>query len=174
MPEISGIYQVSNGFGSDIELQVLALADKLQQAGVMCATAESCTGGWIAQTLTSVAGSSAWFDCGFVTYSNESKRRLLGIDANVIERFGAVSEEVAVAMAAGAVEKSDADVAVAVTGIAGPDGGTAGKPVGTVVFGWLVPGMTSPDVETLLFPGDRRDIRWATVLHAVAGLNDRL
>lgn len=163
-----------SGLDYETDTRVRALAAKLESARLKCATAESCTGGWIAQTLTSIAGSSNWFDCGFVTYSNESKQRLLGVDPELIEKHGAVSGEVARAMAAGAVVNSDAAAAVAVTGIAGPDGGSAGKPVGTVVFGWLTPGLAQPEVETILFPGGRNDVRWATVVHAIAGLDRRI
>lgn len=159
---------------SGIQAQVIELAGKLEKRGLLCATAESCTGGWIAQTLTSVAGSSNWFDCGFVTYSNESKTRLLGVGRELLEKRGAVSAHVAGAMAAGAVANSNAKAAVAVTGIAGPDGGTAEKPVGTVVFGWVVPGAAEPEVETRLFTGDRTDIRRAAVAHAITGLASRL
>lgn len=158
----------------DIQVLVLELAGKLEEHRLLCATAESCTGGWIAQTLTSVTGSSNWFDCGFVTYSNESKARLLGVNSDIIEKRGAVSTQVARAMTAGAVTNSNAQAVVAVTGIAGPDGGTDEKPVGTVVFGWVVPGMAQPDVESVLFRGDRTNIRWAAVVHAITGLVYRL
>jgi nicotinamide-nucleotide amidase len=157
-----------------IEALVDALADKLVRRQLTCATAESCTGGWIAQTLTTVAGSSAWFECGFVTYSDASKTRLLGVEAALIRQFGAVSEQVARAMALGAVTHSPAQVAVSVTGIAGPEGGSPQKPVGTVVFGWTVPGTTDPDVEKVLFNGNREGIRWKTVVHALEGLDQRL
>ena len=158
----------------DIDPIVQSVAEKLLRKNLFCATAESCTGGWIAQALTSVAGSSAWFDCGFVTYSNQSKSRLLGIEPSIIERFGAVSEEVARAMVSGAIGNSRAEVAVAVTGIAGPEGGTQDKPVGTVVFAWMLRDLDSLDTDTQLFKGDRQSIRWATVLHALKGLSTRL
>jgi len=161
-------------FEREPESLVRELAIKLQERSLYCATAESCTGGWIAQTLTALAGSSDWFDCGFVTYSNESKCRLLGVDREVIDRYGAVSEEVAREMALGAIAGSRAGAAVAVTGIAGPAGGTDEKPVGTVAFGWLVHGMVAPEVETVLLNGDRTEIRWATVVHALAGLHHRI
>jgi len=157
-----------------IDSLIHLLADKLLHRHLTCATAESCTGGWIAQTLTSVAGSSAWFECGFVTYSDVSKSCLLGVEEEVIQRFGAVSEQVARAMASGAIVHSRAQAAVAVTGIAGPDGGSLQKPVGTVVFGWLSPDLVDPDIETVVFDGDRRAIRWATVVHALEGLSQRL
>lgn len=163
-----------SGLDQETETMVMSLAATLVERRLLCATAESCTGGWIAQTLTSIAGSSDWFDCGFVTYSNEAKVRLLGVHRDTLDRFGAVSEPVAAQMATGAVAYSGAQAAVAVTGVAGPDGGTLDKPVGTVAFGWMVPGIEEPAVETALFRGDRSEIRWATVVHAIAGLKARL
>jgi nicotinamide-nucleotide amidase len=168
------IAMVADAVNTRIDTLLDAVADKLLRRQLTCATAESCTGGWIAQTLTTVEGSSAWFECGFVTYSDASKTRLLGVEAALIRQFGAVSEQVAKAMALGAVTHSPALVAVSVTGIAGPEGGSPQKPVGTVVFGWIVPGMTDPDVERILFKGNREGIRWKTVVHALAGLNQRL
>lgn len=165
---------MSDTTGIRIEPLVSVLAEKLIQRQLTCATAESCTGGWIAQTLTSVAGSSVWFECGFVTYSDVSKTRLLGVEEALIREFGAVSEQVARAMALGVVKHSPARVAVSVTGIAGPAGGTAQKPVGTVIFGWLLPGMADPEVEQVLFSGNRQGVRWDTVVHALEGLNQRL
>lgn len=159
---------------AETESMVRGLAGLLEARGISCATAESCTGGWIAQTLTTVPGSSNWFDCGFVTYSNEAKMRHLGVKAESLERFGAVSEAVASEMALGALTNSGARSAVSVTGVAGPDGGSPDKPVGTVVFGWIVPGMDRPDVESVLFNGDRADIRWGAVVHAISGLTGRL
>lgn len=133
------------------------------------ATAESCTGGMIAAACTDLAGSSDWFERGLVTYSNEAKTELLGVDANLITQHGAVSEAVVRAMALGALQHSHAQVAVAVTGIAGPTGGSAAKPVGTVCFGWATPqGVTS---EVQHFAGDRAAVRAATVLHALHGLH---
>lgn len=158
----------------DIDAIVRALAEKLLRKDLLCVTAESCTGGWIAQVLTSVPGSSAWFDCGFVTYSNQSKSKLLGIDASVINRYGAVSEEVARAMVSGAIAHSSAQVALAVTGVAGPDGGTPEKPVGTVVFAWMLADTGEAQTEMQRFDGDRQTIRWATVVHALKGLCERL
>ena len=102
------------------------------------ATAESCTGGWIAQTATAIPGSSQWFDRGYVTYSNRAKMEVLGVPEDILERYGAVSEQTAAAMAAGAIEAARVDVSVAVTGVAGPDGGSAEKPVGMVWFGWCL------------------------------------
>jgi nicotinamide-nucleotide amidase len=116
------------------------LASLLQAQGRMLATAESCTGGMISAACTDLAGSSNWFERGFVTYSNEAKTELLGVDAALIAKHGAVSEEVARAMASGAIGRSRAQVSVAVTGVAGPTGGSAAKPVGTVWFGFALPG----------------------------------
>lgn len=132
------------------------------------ATAESCTGGLIAATCTGLAGSSQWFERGFVTYSNAAKTESLGVDAALIATHGAVSEPVARAMAFGAVRRSAAQVSVAVTGIAGPTGGSADKPVGTVWFGFMVQGQLSS--ETRHFDGDRAAVRAATVQHALTRL----
>ncbi|MDB5874224.1 MAG: hypothetical protein JWQ07_3666 [Ramlibacter sp.] len=148
------------------------LAALLQDRGWMLATAESCTGGLIAAACTELAGSSNWFDCGFVTYSNEAKAGMLGVDAALIESHGAVSEVVARAMAFGAVRHSRARASVAVTGIAGPGGGSKDKPVGTVWFGYMVDGVLSS--ETVRFDGDRAAVRGATVQHALTGLLLRL
>jgi nicotinamide-nucleotide amidase len=144
------------------------LADLLQARGWMLATAESCTGGMIAAACTALAGSSSWFERGFVTYSNEAKVESLGVDAQLIARHGAVSEAVARAMASGAVRQSRARVGVAVTGIAGPTGGSPEKPVGTVWFGFMVDGQ--PGSETRRFDGDRAAVRQATVEHALRRL----
>jgi nicotinamide-nucleotide amidase len=136
------------------------------------ATAESCTGGWIAKTLTDIAGSSQWFVEGFVTYSNESKTQRLGVPLAVLQKQGAVSEATVRAMAAGALRRSNAQVAVAVTGIAGPDGGTPGKPVGTVWLGWAIRRGRTIRVATKLkhFRGNRDAVRCKTVRVALQGL----
>ena len=144
------------------------LAQALQRKGHKLACAESCTGGLIAGACTELAGSSNWLERGFVTYSNEAKTEMLGVEAALIKRHGAVSEEVARAMARGALAHSHAQVAVAVTGVAGPSGGSAAKPVGTVWFGFAAPGWLLS--ETVRFPGDRAAVRQATVRHALAGL----
>ena len=145
----------------------------LAARGWMIATAESCTGGAIARALTDTAGSSAWFECGLVTYSNAAKTRLLGVPADLIERHGAVSEPVVAAMALGALVQGGAQCAVAVTGVAGPGGGAPGKPVGTVWFGWAraVPGC-APEIHTAVrrFDGDRGAVRLATAAHALEHL----
>lgn len=148
------------------------LATALKARGLMMATAESCTGGLIAGACTDVSGSSDWFERGFVTYSNAAKHGMLGVPALLIEQHGAVSEPVARAMASGALAHSPAQLAVAVTGVAGPTGGSAGKPVGTVWFGWATP--QGVFTEHQRFDGDRAAVRQATVRHALAGLLQRL
>ncbi|RFO96103.1 damage-inducible protein CinA [Rhodoferax lacus] len=134
----------------------------------MLATAESCTGGLIAAACTDLAGSSEWFERGFVTYSNAAKSDMLGVDAQLIARHGAVSEIVARAMAQGALQQSLAQVSVAVTGVAGPSGGSADKPVGTVWFAWGLPGAVHSEMRR--FNGDRAAVRAATVQHALQRL----
>lgn len=143
-------------------------ADLLHQRHWMLATAESCTGGMIAAACTDLAGSSVWFERGFVTYSNEAKTELLGVDASLIATQGAVSQAVVEAMVAGAVARSKAQVSVAVTGVAGPGGGTPEKPVGTVWFGWSVDGQIRS--ERRQFDGGRAEVRAATVQHALQTL----
>lgn len=151
---------------------VEALAQALKARGLTMATAESCTGGLIAGACTEVSGSSDWFERGFVTYSNAAKTELLGVPMALIEQHGAVSEPVARAMAAGAVAHSPAPLALAVTGVAGPTGGSPEKPVGTVWFGWATP--AGVFTEHQRFDGDRSAVRQATVRHALAGLLQRL
>lgn len=151
---------------------VASVADRLLAKRWMMATAESCTGGLIAGACTDMAGSSAWFERGLVTYSNEAKTELLGVDAALIEAQGAVSEPVARAMAEGAVARSHAQVSVSVTGVAGPTGGSVEKPVGTVWFGWSVGGQVR--TERRRFEGDRAAVRAATVQHALRVLKDLL
>lgn len=150
--------------------QVRQLAESLTQLQLKVCTAESCTGGLIAKSFTDLAGSSSWFDRGFVTYSNAAKTEMLKVPASVIERYGAVSESVANAMVQGALTHSDADLSVAVTGVAGPDGGSAEKPVGTV---WIA--FAGKDVliaKRYLFKGDRDAIRQASLQAALTGLLD--
>jgi nicotinamide-nucleotide amidase len=154
------------------QAQAQELAQALLARRWMLATAESCTGGMIAARCTDLAGSSAWFDRGFVTYSNEAKTELLGVDRQFIVHEGAVSEVVARAMAQGAVAHSKAQVAVAVTGVAGPAGGSIDKPVGTVWLAWCIDGVV--DAERVLFPGDRAAVRESTTQHALQGLIQRL
>jgi nicotinamide-nucleotide amidase len=148
------------------------LADALKAREQMMATAESCTGGLIAGACTELSGSSDWFERGFVTYSNAAKSELLGVPAALIEAHGAVSEPVARAMATGAVVNAHAHWSVAVTGIAGPTGGSADKPVGSVWFGWATP--QGVFTEHQRFDGDRRAVRQATVAHALGGLLQRI
>ena len=148
------------------------LADLMLKKQFYLATAESCTGGLIAAACTDLAGSSQWFDRGFVTYSNAAKTDMLGVDATLIAQFGAVSAQVAAAMAQGAVHNSKAQVSIAVTGVAGPAGGSAEKPVGTVWIGWCVDGQTT--TELCHFDGDRATVRALTVQRALQGLIERL
>jgi nicotinamide-nucleotide amidase len=131
-------------------------------------TAESCTGGWVAQAVTSVAGSSAWFERGFVTYSNAAKRELLGVSRKTLRRHGAVSEETAREMARGALARSHGTVAVSVTGVAGPSGGSREKPVGMVCFAWIH--KKSVRSETRRFSGNRASVRRKSVVHALEGV----
>jgi nicotinamide-nucleotide amidase len=140
--------------------------------GLTIATAESCTGGWTAQVITHTAGSSAWFERGFVTYANDAKVEMLGVNPATLEKHGAVSLEAAGEMAAGALKNSNALISLAITGIAGPTGGSPDKPVGTVCFAWCVRGK-APSCERRLFAGDREAIRRQSVMHALAGLIDR-
>ena len=144
------------------------LAELAIQQNIMLATAESCTGGGIATAMTALAGSSAWFDAGFVTYSNEAKNRMLNVPMAVIETHGAVSESVVEAMTAGAVANSQAQLSVAVSGVAGPGGGTESKPIGTVWIAWR---SASESVTQLYqFNGDRDSVRLQTVEQALSGL----
>ena len=152
----------------DVTALCRELARQLQDRGWMLASAESCTGGLIAAACTELSGSSNWFERGFVTYSNEAKTEMLGVDEALISQHGAVSEVVARAMAFGAVRHSRARVSVAVTGVAGPTGGTPQKPVGTVWFGFQVDGLLTS--ETRRFEGDRAAVRAATVQHALQRL----
>ena len=148
------------------------VADLMLKKQSFLAAAESCTGGLIAAACTDLAGSSQWFERGFVTYSNAAKTEMLGVDAALIAQFGAVSEPVAAAMAQGALKHSAAQVSVAVTGVAGPTGGSAEKPVGTVWIGWCVDGKTT--TELCHFDGDRAMVRALTVQRALQGLIERL
>ncbi|PJJ19916.1 nicotinamide-nucleotide amidase [Janthinobacterium sp. 67] len=145
-----------------------ALGQALQSKGLLLATAESCTGGGVAQAVTDIPGSSAWFERGFVTYSNGAKSGMLGVPAELIAAHGAVSEEVAAAMAQGTLAHSEAQVAVSTTGIAGPTGGVPGKPVGTVCFGWAMDGHVQ--TQRLVFAGDRQAVREQAVAHALREL----
>ena len=148
------------------------VADLMFKNHLFLTTAESCTGGLIAGACTDLAGSSQWFDRGFVTYSNAAKTEMLGVAAALITQFGAVSEQVAAAMAQGALKNSAAQVSVAVTGVAGPAGGSAEKPVGTVWIGWCINGQTT--TELCHFDGGRAMVRALTVQRALQGLVERL
>lgn len=148
------------------------LVQALRSAGLQMATAESCTGGWIAQSITSIPGSSACFDAGFVTYSNGAKQRMLGVRAETLQQHGAVSREVVEEMALGALQNSDAQVSVAVSGIAGPDGGSAEKPVGTVWLAWAKGDQVRSDC--FHFPGDRTAVRYQTVIVALMGMQKNI
>ncbi len=158
---------------SDTLTKLAALVgERLKDRGVKLAAAESCTGGWVAQAVTSVSGSSDWFERGFVTYSNEAKREMLGVRAQTLERFGAVSEETAREMALGALAASRAQLAVAITGVAGPAGGTPAKPVGMVCFAWAAKegGVLA---VTKHFVGNREEVRRQSVICALQGVLDR-
>lgn len=156
---------------SDAELGVLArdVGQRLQQAALQLVSAESCSGGWIAKAMTDVAGSSAFFDCGMVVYSYEAKQRLLGVRAHTLEQFGAVSRETVLEMVSGALINSGAGMAVAVTGIAGPGGGSLDKPVGSVWIGWKQRGGYAR-AQLFQFDGDRDAIRRQTVQQALTGI----
>jgi nicotinamide-nucleotide amidase len=160
---------------TDAELLALAreVADEVQRCRLMLVTAESCSGGWIAKTLTDLPGSSAWFDAGVVTYSYEAKEALLGVNPRTLEHTGAVSEETVLEMVSGALARFGAGVAVAVTGIAGPSGGTPDKPVGTVWIGWKRRGGYG-HAQLFHFPGDREAVRRQTVAAALLGLRRTL
>ncbi|WIM04986.1 MAG: nicotinamide-nucleotide amidohydrolase family protein [Candidatus Nitricoxidivorans perseverans] len=144
----------------------------LSERSLTLATAESCTGGWVAQAVTHTAGSSAWFDRGFVTYSNAAKTAMLGVRPETLEKFGAVSIETAAEMAVGALDNSSALISLAITGIAGPTGGSPDKPVGTVCFAWCLRGK-APVTERRRFHGDREAVRRQSVIHALEGLMGR-
>jgi nicotinamide-nucleotide amidase len=148
------------------------IGERLKATRAKLVTAESCTGGWAAQVVTSVAGSSAWFERGFVTYSNEAKRELLGVQENTLRAHGAVSEETAREMAQGALSRGKGTVALAVTGVAGPGGGSPGKPVGTVCFAWA--SARSVRSETQQFSGDRESVRRQSVVRALEGVLQHL
>jgi nicotinamide-nucleotide amidase len=141
----------------------------LKSQSAVLATAESCTGGGIAQAVTAVAGSSEWFGCGYVTYSNEAKQHMLGVNSDVIAAHGAVSEAVVRKMAEGALHKSGADIAVAVSGVAGPGGGTKDKPVGTVWLAWAQQGKSTVATGHL-FLGDREQVRNQSIENALEGI----
>ncbi len=159
-----------------MEIDILLIREvshTLKRQGLMLTTAESCTGGWVAQVITSVAGSSEWFERGFVAYTNLAKREMLGVSTTTLSRYGAVSEQTARAMAEGALTHSHAQVALAITGIAGPSGGTPEKPVGTVCFAWAAK-KREPVTARHLFTGDRESVRRQSVTKALQGLLEYL
>jgi len=149
------------------------VGERLKAKGALLVTAESCTGGWAAQAVTAIAGSSEWFERGFVTYSNAAKEEMLGVRAATIAKHGAVSEETAREMALGALKHSRGTIALAITGIAGPSGGSAAKSVGTVCFAWARKG-DEASVETRRFSGDRDAVRRQSVEHALRKALDLL
>lgn len=156
---------------SDDELRALAreLGDRLQARGWMLATAESCTGGWVGQLVTALPGSSAWYERGFITYANDAKVEMLGVPVETLALHGAVSEQTAMAMAAGALKFSHAQAALAISGIAGPGGGTPQKPVGLVCYGWALEDGTLLS-STCRLDGDREEIRSRAVAAALRGM----
>lgn len=149
------------------------VGEALKQRGFMLVTAESCTGGWVSKVVTSVSGSSTWFDRGFITYSDISKQDMLGVKAETLQRHGSVSEEVVLEMAAGALQHSAGQASIAISGIAGPDGGSPAKPVGTVCLAWALAGHESRSRATH-FAGDREMIRQQAVMAAMQGVLDTL
>jgi len=149
------------------------LGERLKAKGALLVTAESCTGGWAAQAVTAIAGSSEWFERGFVTYSNAAKEEMLGVRPETLARHGAVSEETAREMALGALARSHGTIALAITGIAGPTGGSVAKPVGTVCFAWAVKDGASR-AETRRFSGDRDAVRRQSVEHALRAVLELL
>lgn len=167
--------KASNMTSTNTDLTAIAadLGAALKARGYMLAMAESCTGGLVAETMTRIAGSSAWFDRGFVTYSNAAKIDMLGVDSKTLEKFGAVSEQTAKEMAKGALKNSASQITGSITGIAGPDGGTQDKPVGMVCFAWA--GINLPvSASTQIFKGDRETIRQQAAIYMMAGLIERL
>ena len=158
---------------NEVNQVVGELAASLLAKGWRMVTAESCTGGWISKCCTDLAGSSNWFECGYVTYSDNAKARTLNVDRSALQRHGAVSDAVAQQMAKGASRAAGVEAALAVTGIAGPDGGSKEKPVGTVWFAWDIQGRATSS-ERVQFKGNRESVRHQSVLHALRGLLQRL
>ena len=143
---------------------------RLKAAGETLATAESCTGGWVAQAVTAISGSSEWFERGFVTYTNAAKQEMLGVSSDTLARHGSVSEQTASEMASGALERSHAGFALSITGVAGPSGGSRAKPVGTVCFAWARRADGAVRVQTRRFEGDREAVRRQSVMHSLQGV----
>lgn len=153
----------------DLKNLAMRVGEGLLERKLMLATAESCTGGWVAQIVTSVSGSSQWFERGFVCYSNQAKSEMLGVRAETLSQYGSVSEEVVREMAEGALRYSHAQVSLAISGIAGPGGDTPGKPVGTVCLAWAVAGRVVLS-RTDHFKGNRAAVRWQAVVGSLSGL----
>ncbi len=153
----------------DLNLIAEQVGAALKSRGLMLASAESCTGGWVGEAVTSVAGSSHWYDRGFITYTNESKQEMLGVSAKTLSEFGAVSEQTVREMAAGALKHSRAHITLAISGIAGPGGGTPNKPVGTVCMAWATRSGAGLS-KTLHFQGDRAEVRRQAVVAALQGV----
>lgn len=157
----------------DIHQVAMQASEALRESGHSLTTVESCTGGWVAKSVTDLPGSSEVLDCGFVTYSNQAKQDLVGVKPETLDMFGAVSEETAAEMALGGLRNSGASIALSITGVAGPGGGTATKPVGMVCFGWATEaGLLN--TETCYFEGDRDAVRSQAVVHALQGVESRL
>ncbi|MHA7840921.1 MAG: CinA family protein [Gammaproteobacteria bacterium] len=154
----------------EITLLAQRVGEKLQEKGWRLCLAESCTGGGVAEAITRIKGSSQWFEYGFVTYSNQAKQDLLHVEPFLLENYGAVSAQTVEAMVQGALTNSNAQVALAISGIAGPDGGTADKPVGTVWFAWVTPERTEPYSQCCHFKGNRQSIRQQAVMYGLQRL----
>lgn len=157
----------------DSDNKLLSLTEKvaatLKNKHYLLASSESCTGGWLAKSCTDISGSSSWFDRGFVTYSNQSKHDLINVSLSTLEKYGAVSKQTATEMAQGTLINSNADISVAITGIAGPDGGTTEKPVGTVWIAWSTKNGTNK-TELFQLSGDREQVRYQAVIKALQGI----
>lgn len=148
---------------------LIEVSKKLHHNKLLLVSAESCTGGWVAKSITDLAGSSVIFDRGFVTYSNQAKQDMLNVSKKTLERFGAVSEQVVKEMVEGALKNSRADIAVSISGVAGPDGGTPEKPLGMVCFGWMKRDNQAV-IETVMLDGDRDAVRFQSVVIALQGI----
>lgn len=170
---IEALYIYMTKANTTIEAIATIAGQSLTTKNLMLCTAESCTGGWVAKSCTDITGSSAWFDRGFVTYSNQSKQDLLNVSSMTLEQFGAVSEQTVIEMAQGALTNSTADISVAITGIAGPDGGSDDKPVGMVWFAWATKNAV---IQTHChhYTGDRSTVRRQAVVTALKGIIDTI
>ena len=169
MSNSEGDYKIYPDVSQNYSDLAKIVGERLAQYGLMLVTAESCTGGWLGQAVTAIAGSSAWYERGFITYSNVSKCEMLGVQRNTLDQYGAVSQQTAQEMVIGALNRSHAQIGVSITGIAGPDGGTVIKPVGMVYFAWaLKEGLVKR--ETHFFKGNREIIRQLSVSTALQGI----